>query len=272
MFRRVVSILFVVFALPVPCRCADENPEPQGGIVSDEEAALQARLTAASDELHEKREQLARLLKEIDELEKFTGEYGELLVRCRFVEADPSILNRLGLTHDDDASAEDIPRNAVRSAIANEVIEAMRADGSLRIISEPTLRTQSGVPAGYFSGGEIALIHSETDNARIEWKEFGERADVTPVILPGGRVRLDVALEHSVRDFANAVRVHDSVIPGLTTRRVRTQIELADGETLIVLLRAGEATRAERDCNESADSVPMVVLFTVEVEPVENQQ
>src|SRR5690606_7472356 len=40
--------------------------------------------------------------------------------------------------------------------------------------------------------------------------------------------------EVSERDFSNAVNIQGMVVPGITTRRVNTQVEMRFGETLMI--------------------------------------
>ena len=58
--------------------------------------------------------------------------------------------------------------------------------------------------------------------------------EVVPVILGNGRLRLQVQPEVSERDFANSVTIAGQIIPGLTTRRVNTEVEMKFGQTLMI--------------------------------------
>src|SRR5205814_9368202 len=68
----------------------------------------------------------------------------------------------------------------------------------------------------------------------IEYREFGVKLKMTPIVLGGGRIRLIVAPEVSDLDFTTAVQFNGFVIPGLTSRKVRTEIELNDGQTFAI--------------------------------------
>ena len=58
--------------------------------------------------------------------------------------------------------------------------------------------------------------------------------EAVPIVLGNGRVQLDIAPEVSERDFANSVEVNGFVVPGITTRRVNTQVEMRFGDTLML--------------------------------------
>jgi pilus assembly protein CpaC len=56
----------------------------------------------------------------------------------------------------------------------------------------------------------------------------------TPVVLSDGKINMQVAPEVSELDFTNVVSLQGYVIPSLTTRRVSTTVELADGQSFAV--------------------------------------
>ncbi len=119
--------------------------------------------------------------------------------------------------------------------VFNGFVDALRNESLLKILAEPRLVTTSGRPATILSGGEFPiLVPQSLGTVSIEWREFGVRMEAVPVVLGNGRLRLDVAPEVSERDFSNAVTVNGMVVPGITTRRVNTQVEMRFGETLMI--------------------------------------
>jgi pilus assembly protein CpaC len=111
----------------------------------------------------------------------------------------------------------------------------MVEQGFAKVLAQPSLITTSGRPASIHVGGEFPiLVPQEVGTVSIEWREFGVRAEVVPVVLDNGRLRLDLAPEISERDFSNSVQVEGTVVPGITTRRVNTQVELEFGQTLVI--------------------------------------
>jgi pilus assembly protein CpaC len=121
------------------------------------------------------------------------------------------------------------------SDIFNGFVEALQRKSLLKILAEPRLVTTSGRPASLLSGGEFPiLVPQGLGTATIQWREFGVRMEAVPIVLGNGRLRLDIAPEVSERDFSNAVEVNGFVVPGLTTRRVNTQVEMRFGDTLMI--------------------------------------
>lgn len=114
-------------------------------------------------------------------------------------------------------------------------IEALQREALAKILAEPVLTTTSGRPANLLSGGEFPiLVPQGLGTATVSWREFGVRMEAVPIVLGNGRLRLDIAPEVSERDFSNAVDVNGFTVPGLTTRRVNTQVEMRFGDTLII--------------------------------------
>jgi pilus assembly protein CpaC len=66
------------------------------------------------------------------------------------------------------------------------------------------------------------------------FKEYGVRLNFIPTITPRGTIRLQVAPEVSSLDFTNAIELSGFEVPAISSRRVKTEAELADGQTLII--------------------------------------
>jgi pilus assembly protein CpaC len=66
------------------------------------------------------------------------------------------------------------------------------------------------------------------------FKEYGVRLNFIPTITPRGTIRLQVAPEVSALDFTNAVQISGFDMPAITTRKVKTEVELADGQSFVI--------------------------------------
>ena len=125
--------------------------------------------------------------------------------------------------------------NATWSAI----IDALKEDGLTKVLAEPTLITMSGKRANFLAGGEYPIPVPQSGTGAgttitIEYKTFGVGLNFTPTVLSNNRISMEVNPEVSDLDFSNAVRFQGFVVPGLTTRRVSTVIELADGQSFAI--------------------------------------
>lgn len=114
-------------------------------------------------------------------------------------------------------------------------VEALKQESLLKILAEPEVVIMNGRPATLLAGGEFPIIvPAGLGTATIEWREFGTRLEAVPIILDNDTVRLELQPEVSDRDFSNAVSLDGTVVPGLTTRRTNTQVEMRFGQTLMI--------------------------------------
>ena len=118
-------------------------------------------------------------------------------------------------------------------------IDALKEEGLTKVLAEPTLITMSGRTANFLAGGEypIPVPQSGTGAATtitIEYKTFGVGLNFTPTVLNNNKISMEVKPEVSELDFTNAVTISGYVVPSVTTRRVATTIELADGQSFAI--------------------------------------
>jgi len=114
-------------------------------------------------------------------------------------------------------------------------IDALREDGLIKVLAEPTLITMSGQEANFLVGGEYPIpVPQGLGTVAIEYKEFGVRLRFTPTVLTEKKISLKVRPEVSELDFTTAIRFEGFVVPGLTTRKAETVVELADGQSFAI--------------------------------------
>ena len=119
------------------------------------------------------------------------------------------------------------------------VLQDLATHNVLQILAEPNLLTMSGKSASFLAGGEFPFPTiqggaSGVGQITIQFKEFGVRLNFLPVITPRGTIRLTVAPEVSSLDYANGLTVSGYTVPGLSTRRVQTEIELENGQSFVI--------------------------------------
>ncbi|MDH5575312.1 MAG: type II and III secretion system protein family protein, partial [Nitrospirota bacterium] len=104
-----------------------------------------------------------------------------------------------------------------------------------KTLAEPTLIAESGQAAEFLVGGEFPIpIPQQLGQVTIKFKEFGVGLKFTPTVLSEGRISVIVNPEVSELDFANGIVVQGFKIPALTTRRVKTVVELGDGQSFAI--------------------------------------
>jgi len=115
-------------------------------------------------------------------------------------------------------------------------IQALETKQLAEILAEPNLLAQDGKEASFLAGGEFPYpvlqgTGSSGGGVTVAFKEFGVRLNFIPTITPRGTIRLQVAPEVSSLDFANGLTISGFNIPAIDLRRVRTEVELASGQS-----------------------------------------
>jgi pilus assembly protein CpaC len=96
----------------------------------------------------------------------------------------------------------------------------------------------------------------------IEYRDFGVKLKMTPVVLGQGKIRLTVEPEVSDLDFTTAVRFNGFVVPGLTSRKVKTVIELNEGQTFSIAGLLNNSITSNKDVTPLLGDLPVLgVLF-----------
>ncbi len=114
-------------------------------------------------------------------------------------------------------------------------VDALKENGLVKVLAEPTLITTSGQSAEFLAGGEFPIpVPQELGVITIDYKQFGVGLAFTPTVLSDDRISLRVSPEVSEIDFSTAVASGGVAVPGLTTRRLSTTIELADGQSFAI--------------------------------------
>jgi pilus assembly protein CpaC len=122
----------------------------------------------------------------------------------------------------------------------NMKIDALEEKGLIKMLAEPNLVAMSGDTANFLAGGEFPVPTNETTNAgvptiTVEFKPFGVSLAFTPTVIDDDLINLVVAPEVSQIDKQTApVVLNGFLIPGISTRRARTTVELRDGQSFAI--------------------------------------
>jgi pilus assembly protein CpaC len=114
----------------------------------------------------------------------------------------------------------------------NLVLDALEQRGVVTTLAEPNLIALSGDTASFLAGGEFPIpVEQDNDGGiTIEFKPFGVSLSFTPTVIGDDLVNLELFTEVSDIDPTTAVQIDQLSIPGLTTRRARTTVELRNGQ------------------------------------------
>jgi len=117
-------------------------------------------------------------------------------------------------------------------------IQALASKNLLEILAEPNLLTINGTAARFVAGGEFPYPTVQpgggANSISIAFKEYGIKLGFLPVITPRGTIRLQVSPEVSSLDYTNSVTIGGTTVPGTSTRRVQTEVELESGQSFVI--------------------------------------
>jgi pilus assembly protein CpaC len=124
------------------------------------------------------------------------------------------------------------------SGNVNLLINALRQNQVLTILAEPNLVAMHGQEASFLAGGEFPVPVPQPGGGvglvTIEYRSFGVGLTFVPYILDDETIRLSVSPEVSSIDFSAGIVIQGTAVPGLSTRRTNTVVQLGEGQTLAI--------------------------------------
>ncbi len=181
----------------------------------------------------------------------------QVMLQVKFAEVSRNVVRQLGIGHDlavtGDLAFDLITSSALPLATGTlpfgvgqlgaspgnvdlaTTFQTLEENGLLRTLAEPTLIALSGDTASFLAGGEFPIpVESEDDTITIEFKEFGVGLGFTPTVIGRDLINLVVAPEVSRIDPTVSITTPLVTIPGLSTRRAKTTVELRDGQSFAI--------------------------------------
>ncbi len=123
----------------------------------------------------------------------------------------------------------------IRGDHLSGILSLLEAQGLSKTLASPTLIAMSGQEASFLAGGEFPVpVAQQLQTTTIEFKEFGIRLKFLPTVIGRETISMKVMPEVSNLDFTAAVNVGGLAVPGLTTRRAETTVELKDGQAFAI--------------------------------------
>ncbi len=117
----------------------------------------------------------------------------------------------------------------------NAKLAALENQGVVRTLAKPNLLAMSGEEASFLAGGEFPYpVPNGLNNVTVEFRQYGVKLNVTPVVQDNGDIRLKVAPEVSQLDTAHSVTIDGFSLPGLSISRASTTVELRDGQSFAI--------------------------------------
>ncbi len=150
-------------------------------------------------------------------------------------------------------------------------IRALERNNVAKLLDQPVLVAQNGRPAEFLSGGEIPiLVASGLGTTTIEFRPFGTKLDMVPIVHGNGELTLEVRAE--VSEVAPDLAASNGT-PGFRTRRVNTGVKMRAGHTLAL---AGDYKESSSGQNQGVPKIKHSGIFgplfrQVEVEENETE-
>ncbi len=114
-------------------------------------------------------------------------------------------------------------------------IDLGETTGQVTTLANPNLTALSGETGTFLAGGEVPIpIAQALGTISVDYKQYGVSLAYTPTVLSDGRISLRVRPEVSQLDYSNAVTLNGTRVPGLTTRRTETTVELGSGQSMMI--------------------------------------
>ena len=108
-------------------------------------------------------------------------------------------------------------------------------DGYGRLLAQPKLVCASGEKAEFLAGGEVPIPLITSNNFNVEYKQYGIILKLRPTADRNGNIQTEIEAEASEVDQSVAVSFGgSSTIPGFRTRKVKTNVTVRHGETIVL--------------------------------------
>jgi pilus assembly protein CpaC len=183
------------------------------------------------------------------------------------VGANPNLINGMELTGERllNPAVTLFGGGQIGSFYFETLVQTLRRNNLGRVLAEPNLIATSGQEAYFLAGGEFPIPIAQggagaSGNLAItvEFKVFGVQLTFVPVALGDGKIRMRVTPEVSDLDFGNSIVLSGATIPGLTTRKVSTTVELAEGQTFAIAGLLNNAIAANKDVIPLLGDLPVL--------------
>jgi pilus assembly protein CpaC len=114
-------------------------------------------------------------------------------------------------------------------------LDLAETQGLAATLANPNLTALSGETASFLAGGEIPIpMSTSLGQVSVEYKQYGVSLAFTPTVLADGRISMRVRPEVSQLDSSAGVRLNNFTIPGVSTRRAETTVELGSGQSFMI--------------------------------------
>ena len=138
-------------------------------------------------------------------------------------------------------------------------LDMAETEGLMTTLAQPNLTALSGETASFLAGGEIPIpLSTGLGQVSVEYKQYGVSLAFTPLVLDNGRISMRVRPEVSELTNEGAVRLNGFSVPGISTRRTETTVELGSGQSFMIAGLMRNSHQGTVDRTPGAGNVPVL--------------
>lgn len=120
----------------------------------------------------------------------------------------------------------------------NGQISALEKNGVAKLLSQPNMITLSGDKANILVGGQIPVpVSVQNGQIAIEWKDYGIRLEIAPLVNAEGLISSQIKAEVSSLDWNSPNKIQlgsNMFIPPLKSSKAESSIALSSGQTMAI--------------------------------------
>ena len=109
-------------------------------------------------------------------------------------------------------------------------LSALQREGKLNILSSPSITTLDNQSALIESGDEVPFQTVENGEVNIEYKKAVLSLEVTPHVIEGNTLKLNILTSKDELDFTRTVSGNPTII----TKKAETNVIVYDGQTTVI--------------------------------------
>ena len=109
-------------------------------------------------------------------------------------------------------------------------LSALQDQGKLNILSSPSITTQDNKLAFIESGQDVPYQTVEDGEVKVEYKKAVLKLEVTPSVIDGETLKLDIKVNKDEPDFSRTVLGNPTII----TKKAETNVIQNDGQTIVI--------------------------------------
>lgn len=259
---------------PIPTAAAQNVPGPDGVTARLEhllEAAVHLETAGESQEAQKIRQLVARERQTLQDRlagRKTPSADRQVKVDLRVIELSRSRLAELGFDFAVVQGDRIIkPLSPQQFSVIDDnasllaMLEALRKEGLVRVLAEPTLVGVSGRPVSFQCGGQVAAVPGGGLGQPVDPQGsvfVGTQVDLVPAVTEPDQIRLDMKVTITEPVDARSTE-SGKQLPKVRTRRLNTGTEMKSGQTCIL---GGLLQNTGKPDNETVETL---VLITSEI-------